>query len=355
MPRPLLPLLLAGLAACGPDPRCADPGVICTLAGIPGLQGYNGEHLPARGTMLYFPSSLALDPEGRLTVDDFNNMRIRRLEGGILTTIAGNGVHAYATPGALALDSAMENPVDIAWDETGALVIAELHAARVLRVDEDGRLVVIAGTGDPGFAGDGGPATDATLSQAGGIAITAEGELVVADTDNHCLRHVDASGTITSLVGDGLPAQDPAHLDRPQKVRVLGRQAWVADTNNNRIQRVDLDTGAVVTVAGTGAPGDTGDGGPATAATLNQPYGVHPDPDGGLWIADTGNHRVRYVHPDGTLETVAGTGVEGFAGDEGPATEAALDFPIDVLRDGDTLYIADMLNGTVREIITLDL
>ncbi len=360
---PLL-FVLALYGCAGPEPveACA-AGDICRVAGT-GQLGFNGEGLAAADSWLYWPSSVEIDPAGRLVIVDFNNMRLRRLEpDGTLRTIAGSGEHSWSAPGSGALESPLENPVEVRFLPDGTFFIAALHEARVLYVDADQQVTVYAGTGEQGFSGDGGPATAAALSEAVGLAVLEApagdldaGTLVISDTQNHCLRAVTPDGAIRTLAGKGLPGYagdgddfDGVMFSTPERIDAAGGALYVADTYNHAVRRLDLLTGAVSTVAGIGAPGFSGDGGPATAAQLNSPYGLDMAADGTLWIADTGNNRVRRVAPDGTITTLAGTGAAGLTGDDGPALDATLDWPVDVVADPDgNVYIADMRNGVVR-------
>jgi sugar lactone lactonase YvrE len=350
-----------GLLGCaGPEPKaldCADPGVICTIAGI-GSQGYNGQDLPALETALYFPSALAWTADGRLLIDDFNNFLIRSLdEDGRLSTFAGSQVHDWAVEGP-ASESPLENPSDLAAGPDGEVYIAELHSGRVLKVDEAGELSFLAGTGDIGYSGDGGPAREALLSELWGVAADEAGNVYVADTDNHCLRRIRPDGTIETLAGDGQPGfagegsdLGSALFHRPLHLRAAGDQLLVADSGNHAVRLIELGDGSIHTVAGTGLPGYSGDGGPGDSAQLSSPTSAAFGPDGAVYIADSGNHRVRRVGPDGQIETWAGTGEAGLAGDGGPAEEAALQWPADILFDDEgALYIADMKNGVVRRV-----
>src|SRR5438477_300514 len=201
-------------------------------------------------------------------------------------------------------------------------------------------LVGRAGDGQSAFAGDGGPASAAHLNGPRGVAVAADGDVFIADSDNNRIRRVTPSGTISTVAGtgdagfsgDGGPAL-AAHLSRPFGVAVdPSGTLYIADTDNNRIRRVSPD-GVISTIAGNGVGGFGGDGGAATAARLNVPYGVAYDRAGVLYIADSSNYRMRAVEPSGTISTVAGTGAEALSGDGGPATLAALDYPIAVATD----------------------
>lgn len=341
-------MTLLALLACAPAPT------IETVAGIGGVSMAGGDGLPAQETGLYLPTALAWDPRGRLVIDDFNNFRIRRLEpDGTLTTLAGWGVHGWATLGADPLRTDLENPIDVAWLPDGRMLIAEMHSGRVLVVDEVIGLLAGGWLDQVGHGGDGGPATQAVLSEIRGVAAGEDGRVWISDTDNHCVRVVDEDGVIRHVAGDLAPGFSDggveARFSLPERVRIRGRHLWVADTQNHAIRRIDTETFEVETVAGTGVPGFDGDGGPAVRARLQGPTGVWPLADGGFAIADSQNHRVRLVDADGVITTVAGSGKPGFAGDGGPASEARLNWPADVLGDEDgNLYVADLVNSAVR-------
>lgn len=344
------------LLACTPPDPCTLPGASCRVAGT-GQLGFNGEGLPALESWLYWPTSVEIAPDGSLVIVDFNNYRIRQLsDDGRLQTIAGNGAHSWSTPGNKVLESALENPVEVRFLPDGSFFIAALHEARVLYVDLDGNISVYAGSGNEGFTGDNGPASEADLSEAAGLALSEDGTLYIADTQNHCIRAVSLDGVITTLAGHGLAgyAGDGDDLENvmfntPERIDWYDGSLYIADTNNNVIRRLDVETQTVSTIAGTGEAGFSGDDGPATEAQLYSPYGVDMAEDGNLYIADSGNNRVRKVGPDGIIHSIAGTGEAGLSGDKGPALDAQYDWPIDVVADKDgNVYIADMRNGAVR-------
>ncbi len=348
------------LASCSEPPPDSGP-VIDTVAGIGGVLMAGADGLPARETGLYMPTAVTFAPDtGRLVLDDFNNFRIRELgEDGKLRTIVGIGAHAWAVPGPAA-ESPLENPIDLTWAPDGSLVIAELHTGRLLRV-RDGVLSILAGgAGDQvGHAGDGGPAVAGLLSEARGVTASDDGTVYVADTENHCIRAVTPDGALEHVAGGDAGYVDgdlaDARFYLPERIRWLDGSLWLADTQNHAIRRIDLAAGTVETVAGTGEPGFDGDGGPGVDALLDQPASMLPEPDGGLWIADSQNHRVRYVDPDGTIRTVVGDGQPTFAGDGGAPGAASLQFPADLAREsaGD-LYVADLMNGAIRRVQGVD-
>ncbi|TPW09634.1 MAG: serine/threonine protein kinase, partial [bacterium] len=202
------------------------------------------------------------------------------------------------------------------------------------------------------------PAAEAQFDEPCGVAVGAAGHpIYVADTSNHRIRRIDANGRVTTIAGDGSPGYSgdggpatAARLRHPYRLRLdrTSGDLYVCDTDNHVIRRIDT-AGIIHAVAGQGTPGSSGDGGAATAARLTSPYDAVPGPDGALYIADSGNNRIRRVAPDGTITTIVGTGLRGFGGDGGPALEAELDYPSALAFDaaGD-LWIADTYNNRVR-------
>lgn len=201
---------------------------------------------------------------------------------------------------------------------------------------------IAAGTGASGYTGDGGPATAATLSAVEDVALDERGRLWVLDTYNNAVRRVDVDGTIRTVVPPS------AGLLFPFDIAVRGDRIVVADSYNQRIVEVD-ESGSLTTIAGTGVAGYSGEGGDATQAQLRFPFGVDLTPDGRVLVADTFNHRVREIDRDGTIRTVLGTGVAGYSGDGGPASAAQVNLPYDVAwAGGRRVAIADTQNHRVR-------
>jgi sugar lactone lactonase YvrE len=267
----------------------------------------------------------------------------------------------YGGDGGPGSEAWLDYPKGLARAGDGTLVIADTRNSRVRRVDPvTGVITTIAGTGVRGYGGDGGPATAAVLNLPRAVAVTGAGDVLIADTDNQRIRRIDqVTGVITTIAGvgryghggDGGPAT-AARLASPQAL-ALGADGtvYVADTRNARVRRIDPGTGIVTTIAGTGAPGDGGDGGPATAARLSLPRGLTLGPDGSLYVADAGAHRVRRVDPAGVITTVAGVGQRGCTGDGGPAADAALAAPSGLaLGPEGGLYIADAANNRIRRV-----
>jgi hypothetical protein len=257
-------------------------------------------------------------------------------------TVAGTGTAGSSGNGLPATWAKVNHPRGLAATSGGGFLFAEPYNNVVRRVCPDGRITRVAGTGAAGFSGDGGPAVRARLNFVHGVALTPGGGLVIADTRNNRIRRVWPDGTIRTIA---------AGLGAPRGVAVAADGSiLVPDTNHHRIRRIAAN-GTITTVAGTGTAGFSGDGGPATSARLNLPFGVAPTADGGLLIADAGNHRIRRVSPSGTITTVAGNGVNGFSGDGGPATAAALASPHNVTAapDGGFL-VADTGNNRIRRV-----
>ena len=268
----------------------AADGTISTVAGG-GVSQSLGDGGPATAARLASPAGLAVAPNGDYLIADSGNDRVRRVSNGVISTVAGAG------------PSALHLPLDVAVESAGNLLIADAGNNRVRRVTQSGTISTVAGTGTAGDAGDGGPATSAQLFQPNGVVALPGGGFLIADTVNNRVRRVSPSGTIT-------------------------------------------------TVAGTGDPGASGDGGPAVAAELSGPGRVALTPDGGFVIADTTSDRIRRVSPGGTITTVAGSGrLDGELGDAGPATAAGLSRPFGVAITGDgDILIADTNHQRVRSV-----
>ena len=333
-------------------------GTITTIAGTGG-RGFSGDGGPAVEAELRNPSGVAVDGAGNLYIADTVNHRIRKVDStGTITTVAGTGQYGFGGDGGPATAVRLAYPDDVAVDGAGNLYIAESSDDRVRKVDSTGTITTIAGTGRFGFRGDGGPAVKADLFNPSGVAVDGAGNLYIADVSNHRIRKVDSTGTITTIAGtgergfsgDGGPAVE-AKLYNPRGVAVDGAgNLYIAESGNERIRKVD-STGTITTIAGTGERGFSGDGGPAVEAKLYNPRGVAVDGAGNLYISDATNSRIRKVDSTGTITTVAGTGQYGFSGDDGPAPAARLAFPRGVAVDGaGNLYIADFGNHRIRKL-----
>ncbi len=246
----------------------------------------------------------------------------------------------------------------VAVDPDGAIYISHRSKNRIRKISTDGIITTIAGNGTAGFSGDNGPALQAAFNFPAGLCLDNEGNLFVADRNNHRVRRIDKTGIVTTVAGTGKPDMGgdggpatQAHLNYPSDL-VCHRKGilYISDRSNNRIRKID-SKGVITTVAGTGLPEFGGDFGPAEEASLKYPFGIDLDKKGNLYIADRGNNRIRKIDPQGIITTVAGDGTHFFAGDYGPATRASLAYPTDVVvDDAGNLYIADRNNNRIRRV-----
>ncbi len=301
----------------------------------------------------------AYDPFGRtLFLGDGNERRASSLSPVIITTVAGDGTDAFGGDNGPATKAQMRKPWSLAVGPDGSLYIADLSTLRIRRVAPDGVITTVAGNGTFGYSGDGGPATAAAMGSPVGIAVAPDGTLFIPDFGANRIRRVGLDGIITTVAGtgaygfsgDGGPAT-AATLASPYGVAAgADGSFYIWDSNTYRSRRVGTD-GIIYTVAGTGVNGFSGDGGPATAAMLSGSYDpITVAPDGALIVADTGYNRIRRIAPNGIITTVAGS-VPGFGGDGGQATSALLWRPEHVaLAPDGTLFIADAQNARVRRI-----
>lgn len=363
--------LVVGAAACGPQrtPCMETPGFSCTVAGT-GKPAAGADGEPATQSELLAPADVALRPDAPravLIVDQLNH-RIREIDAeGVIHTVAGTGELGDGIDGP-ATGVGLANPTGIAFDPEGRLLLAAWQNHKLMRLDADGVLRTIAGTGKRGFSGDGGPASIAQFDLPSHVTTGADGSLILSDQGNNRIRRVASDGVVTAVAGTGGAGfggegalatsallQSPANQSSSPSLRTAllpDGTLLIADSGNHRVRRIDAQ-GIIRTLAGTGVAGLDGDGGPAVDAQLSRPTDLAVAPDGTVYVADTDNSCIRRISPDGVIDTVAGRcGESGFDGDSQPATSAQLmrPFGIALAQNGD-LYIADSLNHRVRVVV----
>jgi trimeric autotransporter adhesin len=298
------------------------------------------------GVALYGPLAISFDSAGNYYLADSGNARIRKIDTkGIITTVAGNGTIGFAGDGSAAASANLNQPSGVAVDKQGNIYIADTGNARIRKISSSGTISTVAGNGMVSYSGDGGSATAAQLNGPLGVAADNSGNLYIADSQNGVVRIVK-KGSIASAGGGTLVIPRGVATD-------AAGNAYVADAQDNRVRKIATD-GTVTTYAGNGTNGFAGDGGPAANAELSSPAAVALDAAGNLYIADLSNLRIRKVSTNGNISTVAGNGLQSYAGDGGPAVSASLNAPLGVAVDpSDNLYIVDSASHVIRE-VTLD-
>ena len=344
-------------------PVFASGQVIETIAGN-GVAGYSGDGGAAMLAELSGPYNVKFDHSGNLYIADEGNNVIRKISRGIITTVVSNigasSICGYIGDGGIATAAELCQPADLAFDQSGNLYLTDNGNSVIRKVNAFGIISTFAGGGISGI-GDGGQATAAELSDPLGLVFDKAGNLYFSDNGHHRVRKIDNAGIITTVAGTGVagysgdngPATD-AKLIYPGFINISPRgELYIADYFNHRIRKVDL-SGIITTVAGTGIQGYSGDGGPATAAKLNEPFGILFDRIGNYYISEEiGSPTIRKVDTFGIITTIAGTGIAGFSGDGGPATAAQLN-SIAICSTIDSfgnLYMADYTNNRIRRIV----
>jgi sugar lactone lactonase YvrE len=336
------------------------PGVITTVAGT-GAAASRGDGGPATAAALRYPFDLVVDETGNLYILEASG-RVRKVDSsGRITTVVGPPATRADTILTEANALRLKGTNALAIDGEGNLYVGGGDGKHfiVSRISPSGQVTRVAGTGRPGFSGDGGPAIEAELGWVYDLAVDAAGNIFIVDQDNHRIRMVDTDGVITTIAGTGEPGfsgdggtATEARLNSPYGIALDAEGNIYFTAQPGVVRRIDM-SGVITTIAGSGRAGYAGDGGPATAARLSTgPEHVEVDQDGRVYIEDTGNHCIRMVDLEGTITTIVGVCKPGFRGDGGPARSALLRQPSGMLlTPGGVLYIADSANNRVRRVI----
>jgi NHL repeat len=364
------------------DP-CIDqaPGTACTWLGTPGSDGFTPDGAHRLDMKVYWTMDVLFHSDGTVWFDDWNNHLVRRvLEDDTVETVVGwtdpifpgDGVQGDPTAelgeeGAPGADVQLNHPTDLVELPSGDVLLMAWHNHKLRLIDPDTKTVrIVCGKG-AGFAGDGGPATEALFKQPNSLVMDEDGALYIADQQNFRVRRIDTEDNIETIAGDGVqgyggdggPALEASlnweagsNPEPSGGLAVGGGKLYIADSLNHRIRVLDLESGTIETLAGTGEPGLSGDDGPAVEAKFNEPRGIELGPDGDLYIADTDNHVIRAIDLEtGIIRRVAGTGELGVSDDLTPALESKLRRPFNVAFDpAGNLFILDSLNSRIVKV-----
>jgi streptogramin lyase len=322
-------LLLSVLIVALTSTVHASDWTIHTYAGN-GIQGFSGDGGAASAAQIDNPFGLVRGPDGALWFCEYSGQRIRKVNpNGTIQTMAGCGQKGYAGDNGSALDAMFNLPHEIRFDKAGNYYIADMSNHVIRRVDgKTGIITTFVGTGEAGYSGDGGSANQAQLKQPHSIQFGADGSLYICDIGNNVIRKVDMSTrVISTFAGTGKPGPTPngssidgTPLKGPRSLDVDPHgNLWLVTREGNQVFKLDLGLGKIFHVAGTGEKGFSGNGGPATQATLSGPKGIAIDGEGNVWLADTESHTVRMIDmKSGKLELIAGTGEKGDGPDGDP-------------------------------------
>ena len=356
----MLPLLLLVSAVIMVPVAPAAEWTVVTVAGT-GVAGFSGDGGPATEAQINNPFGVVRGPDGALWFCEYSGQRIRRIApDGTLSTYAGTGTRGFAGDGGPASEASFNLPHEIRFDAAGNLYVADMANQVIRRIDGKTKIITtIAGVpGRKGYTGDGGPAVEATLNSPHSIQFGPEGDLYICDVSNHAIRRLNMStGMISTFAGTGKPGQTPdgspiagTPLNNPRSLDFdRDGHLWLVTREGNQVFKFDLKANRIHHIAGTGASGFTGHGGPAKEATLSGPKGIAIDGDGNVWLADTESHSVRMIDQQtGRLELIAGTGEKG-SGPDGDPLGCAMNrlHGVFVDRDG-SVFIGDSEAHKVR-------
>ncbi|EFC36048.1 predicted protein [Naegleria gruberi] len=307
---------------------------------------------------LFNPSSVFVSSNNEVYIADFCNHRIRKiLENGNIVTIAGNGNYGFSGDNGPATNAQFNYPCSVFVSSKNEVYITDYSNHSIRKILENGNIITIAGNGTVGFSGDSGPATNAQLYNPSSVFVSSKNEVYFTDQHNNRIRKILENGNIITIAGNGTygfsgdngPATN-AQLYNPYSVFVSSNnEVYITDYSNHRIRKI-LENGNIVTIAGNGNYGFSGDNGPATNAQLNRPNSVFVS-NNEVYISDQSNQRIRKILENGNIITIAGNGNYGFSGDNGPATNAQLNRPNSVFVSNNEVYISDQSNQRIRKIL----
>ncbi len=332
--------------------------IINTIAGT-GTSGYSGDGAAATTAAMNYPTHTAMDAAGNLYFGDFTNARIRMINpSGIVATVAGTGTPGYTGDGIPATTSRIVSTAGMVTDAAGNLYFSDYGGFRVRKLSTTGIITTIAGTGVTGFGGDGVPASSAAITNPWGVVLDQAGNLYFCDRYNQRIRKIDGSGIITTIAGNGTAgffgdggAATAALISDPTDLAIdLNGNIYFTENADNRVRKIS-NTGIITSICGNGVGAFFGDGGAATAGRVNGPVGITVDTAGNVYIGDWGNNRIRKINTSGTLSTIAGTAVGGYNGDGGNPATTELFHPYGVSVFGTgDIYICDVGNARIRKI-----
>jgi sugar lactone lactonase YvrE len=329
--------------------------IISTFAGNSGY-GFAGDGGPATSAQLSAPRGICTDSGGNIYLADRWNNRIRKIAGGTLTTIAGNGQSNFGGDFGPATNAQMSGPAGVAVDNAGNIYISDFLNNRVRMVTPAGVISTYAGNGVAGFSGDGGPATSAALSQPAGLVVDSAGNLYIADSNNSAVRKVTPGGVISTVAGTGGVQGFSGDGGQATSAKMMAPFGLALNSSGNLyisdyygwIRLVNASTGVISTIAGNGTIGYSGDGGAATAAQFYNPAGVALDLSGNVYVADSNNGAVREIS-NGTINTIAGNGTLSYSGDGALAFFAQFSQISGIAVDAQSnVYVADSGNNVIR-------
>ncbi len=348
-------IVLGACLSISARPAFAAPQRIFTVVGT-GVQGIAHDGDAAATANINQPFGVESAPDGSLCWADFGSNRVLQLRRGKVFVVAGTGEKGHGGDGGLAKAARLSVPHEIRFDQGGNMLVAERDTHLIRKITRGGMISTLAGTGAPGFGGDGGPSETAQLNQPHSIVLDRRGDLYICDIKNNRIRKRNAAtGIITTWAGTGGAADTPdgapllSPLNGPRSIDIgPDGTMYLILREGNKVYALDPRAGWMRHIAGTGAKGYAGDGGPARDATWNGPKGIAYAPDGSLYIADTENHVIRRVSlRDGLVTTVAGTGARG-DGPDGDPLRCSLARPHGLHVRNGLLYIGDSENNRIR-------